>query len=48
MFVSQHFRDLANEQGRALLANGALSFCLQNDRDDLEHCSLAFDPPAVR
>ncbi len=37
MFVSQHFRDLSNEQGRALLANGALSFCLQNDRDDLEH-----------
>ncbi|MFZ1992953.1 MAG: hypothetical protein WAU75_02500, partial [Solirubrobacteraceae bacterium] len=37
MFVSQHFRDLANEQGRALLANGALSFCLPNDRDDLEH-----------
>ena len=37
MFVSQHFRDLSNEQGRALLANGALSFCLRNDRDDLEH-----------
>jgi len=37
MFVSQHFRDLSNEQGRALLANAALSFCLQNDRDDLEH-----------
>ena len=37
MFVSQHFRDLSNEQGRALLANGALSFCLHNDRDDLEH-----------
>ena len=37
MFVSQHFRDLSNEQGRALLANGALGFCLRNDRDDLEH-----------
>jgi hypothetical protein len=37
VFVSQHFRDLANEQGRALLANGALSFCLTNDKDDIEH-----------
>ena len=37
MFVSQHFRDLSNEQGRALLANGALAFCLRNDRHDLEH-----------
>ncbi|MGH2926651.1 MAG: VirB4 family type IV secretion system protein, partial [Solirubrobacteraceae bacterium] len=36
MFVTQHFKDLANEQGRALLANSVLRLCLQNDRDDLE------------
>ncbi len=27
---------MANEQGRALLANSVLRLCLQNDRDDLE------------
>jgi type IV secretory pathway VirB4 component len=37
IFISQHFKDLANEQGRALLANSVLRLCLQNDRDDLEH-----------
>ncbi len=36
IFISQHFKDLANEQGRALLANSVLRLCLQNDRDDLE------------
>ncbi len=35
MFVTQHFKDLANEQGRALLANSVLRFCLPNDADDL-------------
>jgi hypothetical protein len=36
LFVTQHFKDLANEQGRALLANSVLRLCLQNDADDLE------------
>ncbi len=36
IFITQHFRDLANEQGRALLANSVLRLCLRNDRDDLE------------
>ena len=36
IFISQHFKDLANEQGRALLGNSVLRLCLQNDRDDLE------------
>jgi hypothetical protein len=36
LFVTQHFKDLANEQGRALLANSVLRLCLQNDVDDLE------------
>ena len=36
IFISQHFKDLANEQGRALLANSVLQLCLQNDPDDLE------------
>ena len=37
IFISQHFKDLANEQGRALLGNSVLRLCLQNDRDDLEY-----------
>jgi hypothetical protein len=37
IFISQHFRDLDNEQGRALLANSVITFCLQNDRHDLEY-----------
>jgi type IV secretory pathway VirB4 component len=37
IFISQHFRDLDNEQGRALLANSVITLCLQNDRDDLEY-----------
>jgi hypothetical protein len=37
IFVSQHFKDLRNEQGRALLANSALRLCVQNDEDDLAH-----------
>jgi hypothetical protein len=37
IFVSQHFKDLTNEQGRALLANSALRLCVQNDEDDLAH-----------
>ncbi|MGO9754622.1 MAG: hypothetical protein ACLP8S_34070 [Solirubrobacteraceae bacterium] len=36
LFVTQHFKDLDNEQGRALLANSVLRLCLQNDVDDLE------------
>ena len=36
-FISQHFKDLANEQGRALLGNSVLRLCLQDDRDDLEY-----------
>jgi hypothetical protein len=36
LFVTQHFADLRNEQGRALLANSVLRLCLQNDADDLE------------
>ncbi len=36
LFITQHFKDMANEQGRALLANSVLRLCLQNDRDDLE------------
>ena len=36
LFVTQHFADLRNEQGRALLANSVLRLCLQNDSDDLE------------
>jgi len=36
IFISQHFKDLANEQGRALLANSVLRLCLQNDPDDLQ------------
>jgi hypothetical protein len=36
LFVTQHFKDLANEQGRALLANSVLRLCLQNDVDDLQ------------
>ena len=36
LFVTQHFADLKNEQGRALLANSVLRLCLQNDADDLE------------
>jgi len=35
LFVTQHFKDLANEQGRALLANSVLRLCLPNDVDDL-------------
>ena len=37
IFISQHFKDLANEQGRALLGNSVLRLCLQNDRDDLDY-----------
>jgi hypothetical protein len=37
IFISQHFKDLGNEQGRALLGNSVLRLCLQNDRDDLEY-----------
>jgi hypothetical protein len=37
IFISQHFRDLDNEQGRALLANAVISLCLRNDRNDLEY-----------
>jgi hypothetical protein len=36
LFVTQHFADLKNDQGRALLANSVLRLCLQNDADDLE------------
>jgi type IV secretory pathway VirB4 component len=36
LFVTQHFADLKNEQGRALLANSVLRLCMQNDADDLE------------
>jgi len=36
IFISQHFKDLANDQGRALLANSVLQLCLQDDPDDLE------------
>jgi hypothetical protein len=36
LFVTQHFKDLANEQGRALLANSVLRLCLPNDVDDLQ------------
>ena len=36
IFISQHFKDLANEQGRALLANSVLQLCLHNDPDDLQ------------
>ncbi len=37
IFISQHFRDLDNEQGRALLANAVITLCLRNDRNDLEY-----------
>jgi hypothetical protein len=37
IFVSQHFKDLDNEQGRALLANAVLTLCLRNDTKDLEY-----------
>jgi hypothetical protein len=36
LFITQHFADLRNEQGRALLANSVLRLCLQNDADDLQ------------
>jgi hypothetical protein len=36
LFLTQHFADLKNEQGRALLANSVLRLCLQNDADDLQ------------
>jgi hypothetical protein len=36
IFISQHFKDLANEQGGALLGNSVLRLCLQNDVDDLQ------------
>jgi hypothetical protein len=36
-FISQHFKDLDTEQGRAMLSNSVLTLCLQNDRKDLEH-----------
>lgn len=36
LFVTQHFKDLSNEQGRALLANSVLRLCLPNDVDDLQ------------
>jgi hypothetical protein len=36
-FISQHFKDLDTEQGRAMLANSVLTMCLQNDIKDLEH-----------
>jgi hypothetical protein len=35
LFVTQHFADMHNEQGRALLANSVLRLCLQNDLEDL-------------
>ena len=37
IFISQHFKDLDTEQGRAMLANSVLTLCLQNDAKDLEH-----------
>jgi hypothetical protein len=36
-FISQHFKDLDTEQGRAMLANSVLTLCLQNDAKDLAH-----------
>jgi hypothetical protein len=37
IFVTQHFKDMANEQGRALLENSALRLCFRNNETDLEH-----------
>ncbi|MGI9097112.1 MAG: VirB4 family type IV secretion system protein [Solirubrobacteraceae bacterium] len=37
IFVTQHFKDMANEQGRALLENSALRLCFRNSETDLEH-----------
>jgi hypothetical protein len=37
IFVTQHFKDMANEQGRALLENSALRLCFANNETDLEH-----------
>jgi hypothetical protein len=39
MFVSQHFKDLNNEQGRALLENSTLRLCFRNSPDDLAHAA---------
>jgi hypothetical protein len=36
LFITQHFKDMNNEQGRALLANSVLRLCLQNEADDLQ------------
>ncbi len=36
-FISQHFKDLDTEQGRAMLSNSVLTLCLQNDAKDLEY-----------
>jgi hypothetical protein len=37
IFVSQHFKDLANDQGRALLENSSLRLCFRNSPDDLAY-----------
>ncbi len=37
IFVTQHFKDMDNEQGRALLENSSLRLCFANSRQDLEH-----------
>jgi hypothetical protein len=37
IFVTQHFKDMANEQGRAMLENSALRLCFRNNETDLEH-----------
>ena len=37
IFVTQHFKDMDNEQGRALLENSSLRLCFRNTKDDLQH-----------
>ena len=37
IFVTQHFKDMANEQGRALLENSSLRICFRNTATDLEY-----------
>ena len=39
IFVSQHFKDMNNEQGRALLENSSLQLCFRNSPDDLAYAA---------
>jgi hypothetical protein len=37
IFVTQHFKDLANEQGRALMENSSVRISFRNTTEDLQH-----------